>query len=53
MQVGTGLAYNIFHAFIGLNLKPQLRDNRPEKYGARLIAAALYSAAGTAPKLAP
>jgi hypothetical protein len=41
------LAYNIFHAFLGLNLKPQLRDRRPEKYWARLIAAELYGDAGT------
>jgi len=47
------LAYNIFHAFIGLNLKPQLRDSRPEKYWACLIAAELYSDAGTAPMRAP
>jgi hypothetical protein len=47
------LAYNIFHAFIGLNLKPQLRDNKPEKYWACLIAAQLYVDAGTTPKRAP
>jgi hypothetical protein len=47
------LAYNIFHAFIGLNLKPQLRDSKPEKYWACLIAAELYSGAGTTPKRAP
>lgn len=47
------LAYNIFHAFIGLNLKPQLRDRKPEKYWASLIAAELYSDAGTTPKRAP
>jgi hypothetical protein len=43
----TFLAYNIFHAFIGLNLKPQLRDSKPEKYWACLIAAELYADAGT------
>ena len=48
------LAYNIFHAFIGLNLKPQLRDRKPEKYWAGLIAAELYCDAGTrARKRAP
>jgi hypothetical protein len=47
------LAYNIFHAFIGLNLKPQLRDSKPEKYWACLIAAELYSDAGSTPKRAP
>ena len=41
------LAYNIFHAFIGLNLKPQLRDGKPEKYWACLMAAELYRDAGT------
>lgn len=40
------LAYNIFHAFLGLNLKPQLRDSKPEKYWACLIAAELYRDAG-------
>jgi hypothetical protein len=49
----TFLAYNIFHAFIGLNLKPQLRNSKPEKYWACLIAAQLYSDAGTTPKRAP
>lgn len=42
----TFLAYNIFHAFIGLNLKPQLRDTKPEVYWACLIAAELYFGAG-------
>ncbi len=41
------LACNIFHAFLGLNLKPQLRDTKPEKYWACLIAAELYRDAGT------
>jgi Transposase DDE domain len=41
------LAYNIFHAFLSLNLKPQLRDTKPEKYWACLIAAELYRDAGT------
>jgi hypothetical protein len=41
------LAYNIFHAFLGLNLKPQLRDTKPEKYWACLIAAELFRDAGT------
>lgn len=47
------LAYNIFHAFLGLNLKPQLRDRKPEKYWACLIAAQLYSDALNAPMRAP
>ena len=41
------LAYNIFHALLALNLKPQLRDIKPEKYWARLIAAELYADAGS------
>jgi hypothetical protein len=41
------LACNIFHAFLTLNLKPQLRDTKPEKYWACLIAAELYRDAGT------
>ena len=50
----TFLAYNIFHAFIGLNFKPQLRDSKPEKYWACLIAAELYADAGaTTHKRAP
>lgn len=40
------LAYNIFHAFLNLNLKPQLREGRPDIYWARLIAAEIYCAAG-------
>jgi len=47
------LAYNVFHAFIGLNLKPQLRNSKPEKYWACLIAAQLYADAGTRPKRVP
>jgi DDE family transposase len=47
------LACNIFHAFIGLNFKPQLRNTKTEKYRACLIAAQLYSDAGTTPKRAP
>ena len=40
------LAYNTFHAFLSRNLKPQLRENKPEIYWARLIAAEIYCAAG-------
>jgi hypothetical protein len=40
------LAYNLFHAFITLNLKPQIRQGKTEIYWARLLAAELY--AGTA-----
>lgn len=40
------LAYNLFHALITLNLKPQLRLGKPEIYWARLVAAELYAEAG-------
>lgn len=40
------LAYNIFHAFLNLNLKPQVRAGKPEIFWARLIAAEIYYAAG-------
>jgi len=40
------LAYNLFHAFRLLNLKPQRRHGKPEIFWARLIAAELYTAAG-------
>jgi hypothetical protein len=38
----TFLAWNIFHAFLALNLKPRLRDSKPETYWACLITAELY-----------
>ena len=37
------LAYNLFHAFITLNLKPRGRRGKPEIYRARLAAAELYA----------
>jgi len=40
------LAYNVFHAFLNLNLKPQVQEGKPEVYWARLIAAEIYCAAG-------
>ena len=40
------LAYNIFHAFIALNLKPQIRLGKPQIFWARLISAELYAEAG-------
>lgn len=40
------VAYNIFHAFLNLNLKPQVQERKPEIYWARLIAAEIYCAAG-------
>lgn len=36
------LAYNIFHAFFALNLKPQVRHGRTQTFWARLIAAELH-----------
>jgi len=48
------LAYNTFHAFLALHLKPQLRAGKTEVYWARLMAAAIYaemdcSIAGSSP----
>jgi hypothetical protein len=40
------LAYDIFHTFLTLNLRPQIRQGKTEIYWARLLAAELY--AGTA-----
>ena len=37
------LAYNIFHAFLALNLKPDFRKGRTQIFWARLIAAELYA----------
>ncbi len=42
------LAYNLFHAFLLLNLKPQFRHSKPEIFWARLMAAELYTSAGLA-----
>ncbi len=44
------IAYNLFHAFIERNLKPQARDGRSEKYWADLIAAELAVAFHRRPK---
>lgn len=41
------LAYNLFHAFLTLNLKPQLRQGKTESFWAHLIAAEIYAQAGT------
>lgn len=41
------LAYNLFHAFLTLNLKPQLRQGKTEAFWAHLIAAQIYAQAGT------
>ena len=36
------LAYNLFHAFLALNLKPQARKGKTQVFWAKLIAAELY-----------
>lgn len=36
------LAYNLFHAFLTLNVKSQLRRTHPESFWARAIAAEIY-----------
>lgn len=38
----TMLAYNLFHAFINLNLKPEIRYRHSNLYWAQLIAAEIY-----------
>ena len=37
------LAYNIFHAFLALNVKPAARQGKTQVFWALLIAAELYS----------
>lgn len=37
------LAFNIFHAFIALNLKPQARQGKTQAFWSRLISAELYA----------
>ena len=37
------LAYNIFHAFLALNLKPDIRKGKTQRFWAGLIAAQLYA----------
>lgn len=44
------IAYNLFHAFLERNLKPQVRAHRTEKYWADLIAAELILAFHRPPK---
>jgi hypothetical protein len=39
------LAYNIFHAFLSLNLKPQAMQGKTQSFWATLIAAELHAAA--------
>lgn len=45
------LAFNIFHAFLKLNLKPQIRARRTHIFWARLMAAEIY--AGISPSRSP
>jgi Transposase DDE domain len=40
------LAYNIFHAFVTLNLKPALRRGKTDAYWARLMAAEIHADPG-------
>lgn len=44
------IAYNLFHAFLDRNLKPQAREGRSEKYWAELIAADFVLAFHRRPK---
>ena len=37
------LAYNIFHAFFALNLKPQARNSKTRAFWVSLITAELYA----------
>ncbi|MGC1474529.1 MAG: transposase [Terriglobales bacterium] len=40
------LAYNLFHAFLARNIKPQLRRAKTDSFWAQLIAAQIYAEAG-------
>ncbi len=40
----TMLAFNLFHAFIGLNLKPEIRHKHTKMHWARMITAELFRA---------
>ena len=40
------LAYNLFHAFLARNIKPQLRCTKTESFWAQLITAQIYTEAG-------
>jgi hypothetical protein len=39
------LAYNLFHAFLIRNVKPQLREGKTESFWVHLIAAQIYTPA--------
>lgn len=45
------LAFNIFHAFFELNLKPEIRNGRTQVFWSRFIAADIY--AGINPAISP
>ncbi len=45
------LAFNIFHAFFALNLKPQIRKGRTQVFWSRFMAAEIY--AGINPAISP
>ena len=49
----TMLAYNLFHAFINLNLKPEIRYKRSNLHWARVIAAEIYYLKAPCPSLVP
>lgn len=40
------LAFNIFHAFLALNLKPQIRTGRTQVFWVRLMATEIYAGIG-------
>lgn len=40
------LAYNLFHAFLTRNVKPQLREGKTDSFWAHLITAQIYAQAG-------
>lgn len=37
------IAYNLFHAFLSLNIKPELRANKSEQFFVRLMAAEIFN----------
>ena len=45
------LAFNIFHAFFALNLKPEIRKGRTQVFWSRFVAAEIY--AGINPTISP
>ena len=45
------LAFNIFHAFLALNLKPVIRKGRTQVFWAKLMSADIH--AGITPDLSP